>query len=153
MTFNASSGATPAAQSRPRPTGPLNGRYHVSCPYVELNFPEFSGTLGLTVTLDNNLWLSFDIGIAKGMGKTMDSGKLLDEWCFLFWHGMALDISGGEERSLRNWDTLRRRGPFNFLIPKGDGYFQRSMCYGSKVQGSLVIMEFDTHRYQASQEL
>ncbi|KAH6603925.1 hypothetical protein Trco_007371 [Trichoderma cornu-damae] len=50
------------------PLGLLNGRYDISCPFVESEWPLYGSDLSLVLTLaGSSLWARFDLGIIDGV--------------------------------------------------------------------------------------
>jgi hypothetical protein len=78
--------------------GLLNGRYRVSCPYVEENFIEYQDRLNLIATLDRNtLWLNFHFGIVTGMMRVQRPYEAnMDHPLTVFWRGKALPMMTNE---------------------------------------------------------
>lgn len=132
--------SSPPSSSQAR-IGLLNGRYRVSCPMIELNFPEHDGDLGLIATLDGtNLWLKFDFGIADGMIKLARPGDYADTEnpTAAFWRGEAMGRD--HERRLYNIDTVHRVGPDNHVYFMGGGYIRGKLCFED------VELTFDADR-------
>ncbi|ROW00849.1 hypothetical protein VMCG_06558 [Cytospora schulzeri] len=124
---------------RRRGIGLLNGRYSVSCPYIEDNFPGRLNGLGLIATLDgDSLWLKFDFAPAVTGLMKVDRPYEPDEEMILFWRGHALDWAGN--RRFFNVDTIYRAGPENRLRFLGGGHIQGMINYD---RGDI---EFDAYR-------
>lgn len=129
-------------QSSPQPKlGLLNGRYRVSCPDIEDDYPEFMNDFGLIATLDgNNLWLKFDFGAMTGMIKILRPFEASQEHYSMFWRGYH--IHGSTNRQFVNIDTVRRAGPVNYLVFLGGGHIHGSLC----VNTSSSPINFDAYR-------
>lgn len=130
------------ASPRRRGIGLLNGRYRVSCPYIEDNFPECLNDLRLIATLDgDDLWLNFDFSPAvAGLMKVSrpyepDQDQ---EGIMMFWRGHALDWASN--RRFFNVDTVYRAGPVNRLYFLGGGHISGNISYDGR------DINFDAHR-------
>lgn len=120
----------------PRPKlGLLNGRYDVSCPDIEDDYPEYRNKLSLIVTMDGNeLWVKFDFGELTGMmnlPRPWDSGE---EEHVIHWRGQSYD-----EILLMDTDYLA--DDCNYLIFLGDGHIRGSI---SRHRGDEL--HFDAYR-------
>lgn len=133
------------SRPRPRSIGLLNGRYRVSCPFVERNYPLYADELSIIATLDcNTLWLSFNFGIATGIMKTTRPWPdYLGERNGMFRRGAGMELNS-IVMTPQNIDQLRRAGPFNVVVFNGGGHIHGSIYYGSV--GSAVHLEFDAYR-------
>ncbi|ROV89665.1 hypothetical protein VSDG_08051 [Cytospora chrysosperma] len=127
---------------RRRGIGLLNGRYRVSCPYIEDNFPECLNDLRLIATLDgDDLWLNFDFSPAvAGLMKVSRpyEADQDQEGITMFWRGHALDWASN--RRFFNVDTIYRAGPVNRLYFLGGGHISGKMSYDGR------DIDFDAHR-------
>lgn len=128
------------SQNSPRRSiGLLNGRYEVSCPQIEDNFPEYCNDLGLIATLDGNkLWLKFDFGAVHGLMKVDRPYEVDEDGVALFWRGQASDEFGNA--MFFNNDTLYRAGAMNRLRFLGDGHISGMISYDGH------DVEFDAYR-------
>lgn len=135
--------SSPPSSSQPR-IGLLNGRYRVSCKYIEAYHSEYAQDMGLIATLDgSNLWLKFDFGIATGMiklSRPQEADPDYPHWAF--WRGEALDED-------ENWqpyyvDTVQRVGQRNHVYFMGGGHIRGKLQYGPP--GAVVELDFDAYR-------
>ncbi|KUI74243.1 hypothetical protein VM1G_09754 [Cytospora mali] len=123
----------------PRSLGILNGRYRVSCPYLEDNFPEGSNNCGLIATLDGrNLWLSFDFNAVNGLMKVDRPYEADEDGTTAFWRGYGLDRDF--KRKFINIDTIYQAGPLNRLRFLGDGHIEGTISYDGHE------IDFDAYR-------
>lgn len=118
---------SPQRSSPQRPKlGLLNRRYDVSCPYVEHNYPEHEGQLGLIVTMDGNeLWVKFDFGDLTGMmnlPRPWDSGE---QRHVMHWRGVSEGWYKGQNSFRVDTDYLA--GDENYLIFLGNGHIRGSI--------------------------
>lgn len=129
-------------QSSPqRKLGLLNGRYRVSCPDIEYNYPEFMNDFALIATLDgHNLWLKFDFGAMTGMIKVPRPFEANEDRCGTLWRGHH--ICGSTNRRFVNNDTVCRAGPLNYLVFLGGGHIQGSLS----ASPSIPEINFDAYR-------
>lgn len=120
--------------------GLLNGRYQVSCPYIEDNFPECQGDLGLIATLDGNkLWLKFDFGPAvTGLMRVDRPYEPNEDGSMVFWRGHCLDWD--DNRKFVNVDTIYRAGPVNRLYFLGGGHIRGIITFDRRE------CDFDAYR-------
>lgn len=136
-----------SSQQQDKKIGLLNGRYRVSCPHIEGNFPEYAGDLGLIATLDGkNLWLTFDFRIAEGMIKVPRPADYEDpeDGAQMFWRGRAMDRFG--VRRLYNVDTVFRAGPVNRVYWMGGGHIRGKLSFTPPSDGYRVEFDFDAYR-------
>ncbi|KAK7746401.1 hypothetical protein SLS53_002360 [Cytospora paraplurivora] len=122
-----------------RSLGILNGRYKVSCPLLEENFPEYMKDCGLIATLDGySLWLKFDFGPATGLIKVERPYEASEDALTAVWRGFAPDRDNN--RRFFNIDTMYRAGPVNWLRFLGSGHIEGMITYDD------IEVRFDAYR-------
>ncbi|ROW09995.1 hypothetical protein VPNG_06503 [Cytospora leucostoma] len=122
-----------------RSLGILNGRYEVSCPLLEDNFPEYMNDYALIATLDgHSLWLKFDFGPATGLIKVERPYEASEDGVMAFWRGFAFDRDN--KRRFFNVDTIYRAGPVNRLYFLGGGHIEGVITYDG------IEVRFDAYR-------
>lgn len=143
-TFDLGRGSS--SQERPqaspkRKLGLLNGRYRISCPDIEYDYPEHMSDFALIATLDgDNLWLKFDFGAMTGMIKIPRPFEASEDHYGMSWRGHH--IYGSTSRRFVNNDRPGRAGPLNYLVFLGGGHIQGSLCANS----STPAVNFDAYR-------
>lgn len=131
--------SSPQQRSPQRRIGLLNGRYEVSCPYIDGNFPEREHDLGLIATLDGaTLWLTFDFGIVTGMMRADRPYEPDAEvGMMVYWRAHVSD-------RLVKIDSISLAGPVNRLWFLGEGHIRGSLRWRSAAKP--IELQFDAYR-------
>ncbi|KAF7716009.1 Uncharacterized protein PECH_001910 [Penicillium ucsense] len=127
--------------------GLLNGRYDVTCQFVQDLWGCSNDFLSLVATLDGNtLWLNFDLGVARGMIKVQRPYMVNYQYPVrVFWRGSALSQETMEsERQLVDSDD--RGGVSNGLYFLGDGHIKGFIQYRCREHARDQTLNFDAYR-------
>lgn len=125
----------------PRRLGLLEGKYRVSCPALDQEYPGYNKVRTLTATLDGDLlWLKLDFGAITGMLMVSRPHEASDAYNCTFWRGTRL--YGSTNLRYAQNDTVDRAGWFNYLIFLGSGHIHGSL----RSSAAKPITEFDAYR-------
>ncbi|PTB62285.1 hypothetical protein BBK36DRAFT_1129621 [Trichoderma citrinoviride] len=131
------------------PLGLLNGRYDISCPYVESEWPMCGSDFSLVLTIvGSSLWGRFDMGIIEGVLYIEERPRAssFDNIPFV-WRGR--ETSEGQifydERSTCNQGSLRFLGDGSI---KGYFEYQDIQFEGQRLPGQGTRSELDARTLQ-----
>lgn len=136
-------GATSSQQLSPGPRpklGLLNGRYEVSCPDLEDDYPEYRDRMSLIVTMDNQkLWVKFDLGVVEGMMSLSRPWEATPDPHLVCWRGHSEESYRGQYRFEVDEGDFARGD--NHLVFLGGGHIRGSIT----LDGDGEIL-FDAYR-------
>ncbi|KAL7930166.1 hypothetical protein V8C35DRAFT_330715 [Trichoderma chlorosporum] len=134
------------------PLGLLNGRYDISCPFVESEWPQHASELSLVLTIaGSSLWGRFDLGVIEGVIRFEERpwSSSYDKLPF-YWRGHELEGPiCYDDSNNRGWMTFLGDGRIEGWIDHQGIQFegQRLPGQGTRSEIDIRAMHDEWDRY------